>query len=93
MFHFEVYLSVFRREDTLYLGAFVNMSNIEINDLISDNENLQELDERKSQEIRGGSSTSKESKTIGIPIDHFPPGDGGCLACFSACDPRYDEIA
>lgn len=93
MFPFEVYLSLFRREDTLYLGAFVNMSNININDLMSDNEDLQELDERKSQKIRGGGSTSKETKTIGIRVDQYPPGDGGCLACFSACDPRYDETA
>jgi hypothetical protein len=91
MFHFEVCLSVFKREDTLYLGALMNMSNININDLMSDNQNLQELDEQKSQEISGGGSTSKETKTIGIRVDQFPPGDGGCPACISGYDPRYDQ--
>jgi hypothetical protein len=90
MFHFEVCLSVFRREDTLYLGAFVNMSNIKIDDLMSDYENLQELDEQKSLQISGGKTTSK---TISIPIDWYPPGDGGCPACISGYDPRYDETA
>lgn len=69
------------------------MNNIDINDLMSDNENLHELDEQEIQKIRGGSSESKETKTIGISVDQYPPGDGGCLACFSACDPRYDETA
>jgi hypothetical protein len=86
-------LSLFKRENTLYLGAFVNMSNIDINDLINDNESLQELDERKSHQIIGGSGTSKKTKTIGITIDQFPPGDGGCPACLSGYDPRYNETA
>jgi hypothetical protein len=88
MFLFEVCLSVFRKEDTLYLGAFVNMGNIKIDDLMSDNENLQELDEQKSRQISGGST---KTKTISLPVDHYPPGDGGCPACLSGYDPRFDE--
>jgi hypothetical protein len=93
MFRIEVSSSQLRREDTLYLGAFGNMGNININDLISDSENLQELNEQKSRQIVGGRGTSQKTKTIGIPVEEFPPGEGGCPACLSGYDPRFDETA
>jgi bacteriocin-like protein len=63
----------------------LNFSNLSSNGT----QEFKELSERELQEIQGGASNEK---TISLPVKPFTPkGGGGCPACLSGYDPRYDR--
>ncbi|MGL5805779.1 MAG: hypothetical protein ACRC2R_08770 [Xenococcaceae cyanobacterium] len=75
------------------------MSDINIDNLVNDElQNFRKLDDlpqgvrshRELEKIQGGESAPK---SIRLPIDKFPPGGGGCLACLSGCHPIGKELA
>ncbi len=67
------------------------MSDINIDNLVNDEaKDFRKLDDRELEKIQGGESAPK---SIHLRVDKFPPGGGGCLACFSGCHPIGKELA